>query len=258
MNIYKFTVHICGCGYNTGNASNAKRHKTVSCGHEITKKEMRFVSEEDHLAAFSNAPPPVGNVSTYIANNTHNGDIDNSTHIDNSVTNVDNSTNVTLVLPERTTQEDFRVYLETLDHLGFRTPEQVATMPGKMLMFTRGAKKLPGALVERNKKIVEKLPDGSERVMAKKKAIQTYTHEAVDALCSQSPAVGVTDFLDTERGLRKTKMSIRDAAKLRVSNPVAYHGKVPEDVKFRHQKIESHTEKYLDEITTENKLNGFL
>ena len=250
MDIYNFTVHVCGCGYRTGDHGNANKHKKTSCGHDMKTEKIDFVTMKDHMAALGNTPQ-VGNVSTYIASN-HNGDV-NTHNGDNNIT-----TNVTLVLPERTTQEDFRVYLETLDHLGFRTPEQVATMPGKMLMFTRGAKQLPGALVERNKKIVEKLPDGSERVMAKKKAIQTYTHEAVDALCSRSPAVGVTDFLDVERGLNKTKMSIRDASKLRVTNPVAYHGKVPDDVKFRQQKIESHTEKCLDEITTENKTNGFL
>ncbi len=253
MDIYKLSVHVCGCGYRTGDYGNANRHRKGACGHEMIKKEMRFISEEDHLAALGNTTPIVGNASTYIANNTNNHTGDNNTHNGDNIT-----TNITLVLPERTTQEDFRVYLETLDHLGFRTPEQIATMPGKMLMFTRGAKELPGAIVERNKKIVEKLPDGSERVMAKKKAVQTYTHEAVDALCSQPPAIGVSDFLDVERGSKKTKMSIRDASKLRVSNPVAYHGKVPEDVKFRHQKIESHTEKCLDEITAENKTNGFL
>ena len=250
LEVFKLTLYVCGCGYKTGDHSNARKHKKTTCGHEMENNVKEFVLKESvsSLIETGNASP-VGNVSTYI---THNGD--NNTHNgDNNIT-----TNVTLVLPERTTQEDFRVYLETLDHLGFRTPEQVATMPGKMLMFTRGAKELPGALVERNKKIVEKLPDGSERVMAKKKAIQTYTNEAVDALCSQPPATGVTDFLNVERGLRKTKMSIRDAAKLRVSNPVAYHGKVPDDVKFRHQKIESHTEKCLDEITAENKTNGFL
>ena len=253
MDVYKLTVHQCGCGYRTGDHGNANKHKKVSCGHEMIKKDMRLVSEEDYLAAIGNTSP-VGNATTHI--NTHNGDINGDINTHNGDNNI--TTNVTLVLPERTTKEDFREYLETLGQLGFRTPEQVATMPGKMLMFTRGAKKLPGAIVERNKKIVEKLPDGSERVMAKKKAIQTYTHEAVDALCSRSPAVGVTDFLDVERGLNKTKMSIRDASKLRVTNPVAYHGKVPDDVKFRQQKIESHTEKCLDEITTENKNNGFL
>ena len=218
----------------------------------MIKKEMRFVSEEDHFAALGNAPP-MGNVSTYIANNTNTHNGDNNTHNGDNIT-----TNITLVLPERTTKEDFLEYLDTLGQLGFRTPEQIVTMPGKMLMFTRDAKKLPGALIERNKKIVERLPDGSERVMAKKKAIQTYTHEAVDALCLRPPAIGVEDFLGTERGFKRTKMSLQDAAKLRVTNPVAYHRGVPDDVKFRHQKIENHTEKYLDEITLENKTNGFL
>jgi len=251
IEVFKITLYVCGCGYKTTQWGNSSKHKKTSCGHEMEHNVKEFVLKESVSSLIETCnTSPVGNVSTYIASN-HNGDV--NTHNGDNIT-----TNVTLVLPERTTKEDFRVYLETLDHLGFRTPEQVATMPGKMLMFTRGAKQLPGAIVERNKKIVEKLPDGSERVMAKKKAIQTYTHEAVDALCSRSPAVGVTDFLDVERGLNKTKMSIRDASKLRVTNPVAYHGKVPEDVKFRQQKIESHTEKALDKITNENKTNGFL
>ena len=46
MDIYKLTVHQCGCGYRTGDASNANKHKKVACGHEMIKKEMRFVSEE--------------------------------------------------------------------------------------------------------------------------------------------------------------------------------------------------------------------
>ena len=242
---FKMTLYACGCGYKTTHCGNASKHKKVSCGHVMTSEITEFVTKKDHLASHG----------TQITTNN-----DNSTHNDNSTVNItDNSiTNLTLVLPERTTKEDFVEYLESLGHLGFRTPEQIATMPGKMLMFTRDAKKLPGALVERNKKIVEKLPDGSERIMAKKKAIQTYTHEAIDALCSRPPADGVSDFLDVERGLNKTKMSMRDASKLRVSNPVAYHGKAPDDVKFRQQKIESHTEKELDKITTENKLNGFM
>ena len=248
---FKFTVYMCGCGYKTTDTSNANKHKKVSCGYEVKSEKIDFVMKKDH---------------DIVVGKTH-GDtvqrdkiIDNSTHTDNSTINItDNSvTNVTLVLPERTTKEDFVDYLQSLGQLGFRTPEQVATMPGKMLMFTRDAKKLPGAIIERDKKIIEKLPDGTERVMGKKKAIQTYTHEAVDALCLQPPAVGVTDFLETERGNRRTKMSLQDAAKLRVKDPKNYHNSVPEDVKFRHQKIESHTEKALDKITTENKTNGFL
>ena len=258
MNIetYKLTLHSCDCGYKTLSSVQACKHsKTNKCmNYTMTKKEMRFVSEEDHLASHGKTPP-VENIPTISDKSIHGNNNIVDSVVDQSV-NI--TTNVTLVLPERTTKEDFVEYLESLEHLGFRTPEQVATMPGKMLMFTRDAKKLPGALVERNKKIIEKLPDGTERIMAKKKAIQTYTHEAVDALCLRPPAIGVDDFLGTERGSKRTKISLQDAAKLRVSNPREYHCGVPEDVKFRHQKIESHTEKYLDKITTENKTNGFL
>ena len=248
IEIFKATCYVCGCGYKTLNQGNSARHKKVNCGHQVSVSSERFVLERDHIASLNKSEHNIvtGNNSTVNIGNDH------STHVDNSITNV------TLVLPERTTKEDFVDYLQSLGQLGFRTPEQVATMPGKMLMFTRDAKKLPGALIERDKKIIEKLPDGTERVMGKKKAIQTYTHEAVDALCWQPPAIGVSDFLETERGNRRTKMSLQDAAKLRVKDPKNYHNSVPEDVKFRHQKIESHTEQALDKITTENKTNGFL
>ena len=245
---FKFSVYICGCGYKTGHSGNAARHKKSQCGHEIKTEMTEFVMKKDYLASHG----------TQITTNNDNR-VDNShNHIGDNIDNSTNITNVTLVLPERTTKEDFLEYLRELDHLGYRAPEQIATMPGKMLMFTRDAKKVPGALIERNKKIIEKLPDGTERIMGKKKAIQTYTHEAVDALCLQPPANGVVDFLETERGSKRTKISLQDAAKLRVTNPREYHQGVPEDVKFRHQKIESHTEKALDKITTENKTNGFL
>ena len=245
---YKFQVYTCGCGYISTHAGNANRHKKAACGHEMTNDVTEFVMKKDYLASRG---------SQVTTNNDNR--VDNShNHIGDNIDNSTNITNVTLVLPERTTKEDFLEYLRELDHLGYRAPEHIATMPGKMLMFTRDAKKLPGALVERDRKIIEKLPDGTERIMGKKKAIQTYTHEAVDALCLRPPANGVCDFLETERGSKRTKISLQDAAKLRVTNPREYHQGVPEDVKFRHQKIESHTEKYLDKITTENKLNGFL
>jgi hypothetical protein len=245
---YKIRLHVCGCGYKTTDLGNASKHKKVACGHDMTSDITEFVLKKDHIASHVNQSPTINNTNTH-GDNINGDKIDNSTNITN---------NVTLVLPERTTKEDFLEYLRELDHLGYRAPEQIATMPGKMLMFTRDAKKLPGALVERDRKIIEKLPDGTERIMGKKKAIQTYTHEAVDALCLRPPANGVCDFLETERGSKRTKISLQDAAKLRVTNPREYHQGVPEDVKFRHQKIESHTEKYLDKITTENKLNGFL
>lgn len=245
---YKIRLHVCGCGYKTTDIGNASKHKKVVCGHDMTSDITEFVLKKDHIASHVNQIPTINNTNTH-GDNINGDKIDNSTNITN---------NVTLVLPERTTKEDFLEYLRELDHLGYRAPEQVATMPAKMLMFTRDAKKLPGSLIERDKKIIEKLPDGTERIMGKKKAIQTYTHEAVDALCLQPPAHGVIDFLETERGSKRTKMSLQDAAKLRVTNPRGYHQSVPDDVKFRHQKIESHTEKALDKITTENKTYGFL
>lgn len=257
MNIetFKFMVYTCGCGYKTVDNSNSNKHKKISCGHEMITEKIEFVMKKDYdIAVSKKEDKPIS-----VADSEH-VNIDNSTHNDNSTVNItDNSiTNLTLVLPERTTKEDFVEYLESLGHLGFRTPEQIATMPGKMLLFTRDAKKLPGALIERDKKIIEKLPDGTERVMGKKKAIQTYTHEAVDALCLRPPATGVSDFLEVERGNKRTKMSLQDAVKLRVKDPKNYHNSVPEDVKHRHQRIESHTEKALDQITTENKTNGYL
>ena len=246
------TLYSCECGYTTLSNKYACQHSKTKkcCGRAMKKEEMRFVKEEDYNIS----------IGAQITTNNDNR-VDNSVnhnHVGDNIDNSTNITNVTLVLPERTTKEDFLEYLRELDHLGYRAPEQLATMPGKMLMFTRDAKKVPGALIERGKKIIEKLPDGTERIMGKKKAIQTYTHEAVDALCLQPPANGVVDFLETERGSKRTKISLQDAAKLRVTNPREYHQGVPEDVKFRHQKIESHTEKALDKITTENKTNGFL
>jgi hypothetical protein len=246
-------MYVCGCKYNTADSGNASKHKKSACGYEMSSDIQEFVLKKDHLATLVNVQP-MGNVSTPV--HTINGDNNIANSVVDQSVNITN--NITMVLPERTTKEDFVEYLREMDHLGFRTPEQVATMPGKMLMFTRDAKKLPGALVERDRKIIEKLPDGSERVMGKKKAIQTYTHEAVDALCLIPPAVGVSDFLETDRGSKRTKMSLQDAAKLRITNPRGYHQTVPDDVKVRHQKIESHTENFLDKITTENKTNGFL
>jgi len=240
------TLYSCECGYKTLSAAGSQAHsKTKKCSnYTMVKKEMRFVSEEDHLASLGQASPVTNN----------------STNTDNSTTNIhngDNITNVTLVLPERTTKEDFEHYAQSLDRLGYKTSTEILPLPGQMLMFTRDAKKVPGALIERNNKIVEKLPDGSERVMGKKKAIQTYTHEAIDALWQKAPVNSVTKFLDTERGVNKKQTTLREAAKLRVTNPPAYHGSTPDDVKFCQGKMENHTERAIDKITTDNKLNGF-
>lgn len=46
VEIFKFTVFSCGCGYKTGDSGNANRHKKGSCVHDMTKKHMSFVNEE--------------------------------------------------------------------------------------------------------------------------------------------------------------------------------------------------------------------
>jgi len=245
VKIFTGTLYSCPCGYETLSAAGSLAHsKTKKCiQHTMVKIMMEFVTKSEYDIKGSDA-------SAVSIEGDHNIAINGD--------NNDNSVNINFVLPERTTKEDFMEYLLAMDHLGFRTPEQVAAMPGKLLMFTRGAKELPGAIIERNKKIIEKLPDGTERIMGKKKAVRTYTHEAVDALCLRPPTNSASDFLEMDRGMKRTKMSIQDAVKLRATDSVAFHHEVPTNVKTIQQRIESHTEKALDKITLENKTNGFL
>lgn len=202
-----------------------------------------MILERDHIEALAKA---TANHSISVHDSEHIN-IDKSTH----------NTNIQLVLPPKTTKEDFVAYLCALNGAGFRSPPQIMKMPGNLLTLTRDPKKYPGALIERNNKIVEKLPDGGERVMGKKKAVQTYTSEAIDALQSH-PSSSVREFLEQDMGVKRTKVSLLDASKMRVDDPYAYHTSVPNNVKHLHQKMETNTKECLDKITTENKDIGFL
>ena len=97
-------MYMCGCKYNTSDPGNANKHKKVSCGHEMKIEMTEFVMKKDYDIA-------VGKTHTVGDTVQRDKIIDNSTHNDNSTVNItDNSiTNVTLVLPERTTKEDFVV-----------------------------------------------------------------------------------------------------------------------------------------------------
>lgn len=243
MEKFSVSLYTCSCGYKTTVSGNASRHKKVGTDHEMKVSSVSMILESDHIEALAKAT-----ASTY------NGE---TVNVDNSVNN-NNITNIQLVLPPKTTKEDFVDYLCALNGAGFRSPEQIMKMPGNLLTLTRDPKKYPGALVERNNKIVEKLPDGGERVMGKKKAVQTYTNEAIDALYLRHPSSSVSEFLEQDRGVKRAKMSIVDASKMRVENPHGYHNRVPEDVKHIHQKMETNTKECLDKITTENKDIGFL
>jgi hypothetical protein len=243
METFSVRLHTCSCGYKTTDSGNASRHKKLGTDHEMQVSSVPMILEKDHLEALAKA-----NATSY------NGDTVN-VHNDNST---NNTTNIQLVLPPKTTKEDFVDYLCALNGAGFRSPGQIMNMPGNLLTLTRDPKKYPGALVERNNKIVEKLPDGGERVMGKKKAVQTYTNEAIDALYHSHPSNSVQEYLEQDRGVKRAKMSIVDASKMRVDNPYAYHNSVPQDVKHIHQKMETNTKECLDKITTENKDNGFI
>lgn len=244
METFSVRLHMCGCGYKTTDSGNANRHKKLGTGHEMNVSSVSVVLERDYLEALAKAT------------NNHSISVHDSEHI-----NIDKSThttNIQLVLPPKTTKEDFVDYLCALNGAGFRSPAQITKMPGNLLTLTRDPKKYPGALVERNNKIVEKLPDGGERVMGKKKAVQTYTSEAIDALYHHHSSTSVQEFLEEDRGVKRAKMSLLDASKMRVDNPYAYHTSVPNNVKHIHQKMETTTKECLDKITTENKDIGFL
>ncbi|AGE58196.1 protein of unknown function (DUF1390) [Paramecium bursaria Chlorella virus NW665.2] len=243
MKTFSVSLYACDCGYETTNAGNASKHKKLGTDHKMKVSSVSMILEKDHINALAKAT-----ASTTVSQGGEHNYLDNSTH----------TTNIQLVLPPKTTKEDFVDYLCALNGAGFRSPEQIMKMPGNLLTLTRDPKKYPGALVERNNKIVEKLPDGGERVMGKKKAVQTYTNEAIDALYLRHPSSSVSEFLEQDRGVKRAKMSIVDASKMRVENPHGYHNRVPEDVKHIHQKMETNTKECLDKITTENKDIGFL
>lgn len=243
METFSVRLYTCSCGYKTTDSGNASKHKKLGTDHQMNSSSVSVVLEKDYLEALAKAT-----ASTY------NGE---TVNVDNSVNN-NNITNIQLVLPPKTTKEDFVDYLCALNGAGFRSPEQIMKMPGNLLTLTRDPKKYPGALVERNNKIVEKLPDGGERVMGKKKAVQTYTSEAIDALYLRHPSSSVPEFLEQDRGTKRTTMSLVDASKMRLDNPYAYHTSVPNNVKHIHHKMETNTKECLDKITTENKDIGFL
>lgn len=43
---FKFQVYICGCGYKTGHAGNASKHRKVLCGHTMTHALKEFVVKD--------------------------------------------------------------------------------------------------------------------------------------------------------------------------------------------------------------------
>jgi hypothetical protein len=46
MEIFKFHIYACGCGFKSTHPGNASRHKKLSCGHEMKDEIKEFVSKE--------------------------------------------------------------------------------------------------------------------------------------------------------------------------------------------------------------------
>jgi hypothetical protein len=248
MKIYKTTLYSCDCGYETTNCGNASKHKKQSCGHKMCSETINFVKETDHIMA-------MGNVNTAVdaKNVITNSTAENISLNDNTTNNI----TIQFVLPEKTLKEDMIEYLEAVKLTFTPSAVNMAKFPADLLLRTRGADKLPGAITERGTKIHEKLPDGNERIMGRKKAIRTYTHEAVEALCKRPPTPQTGEFYSDERGLTKNQVSLQDAIEASAKDSVTFHHKIPNDVKKIVRIVEGHTENALDQVVNENRLQGF-
>lgn len=115
------TLYSCPCGYKTLSKDYASKHsKTKKCMHHImVKKEMRFVSEEDHLAT-------VNGISIAGDHNT----------IDQSTTNI----NITLTVPDKSVVQsvyDAVKNPECVAEIRAANPQEI---PAILFKYTRGAK----------------------------------------------------------------------------------------------------------------------
>jgi hypothetical protein len=250
VKVYDIKIFECPCGYHTFDQANAQKHsKTAKCKDKtMTSNVEKFVKVTDHIAAGGNVNTDV-DAKNVITNPT----AENISINDNTTNNI----TIQFVLPEKTLKEDMIEYLEAVKLTFTPSAVNMAKFPADLLLRTRGADKLPGAITERGTKIHEKLPDGNERIMGRKKAIRTYTHEAVEALCKRPPTPQTGEFYADERGLTKTKVSLQDAIEASAKDSVTFHHRVPNDVKKIVRIVEGHTETALDQVVADNKLQGF-
>ena len=95
VEIFRIPYYTCGCGYKTSDRGNAAKHKKTMCGRDMLSETKNFVLEADHLKMVAESKSTSASGENNIIIGDHNSNI--------SIAN----TNVTLVLPERTTREDF-------------------------------------------------------------------------------------------------------------------------------------------------------
>ena len=126
MKIYKFKIHVCGCGYETNHGGNATKHKKISCGHTMTSESRNFVWEEDIKKMNTN-----GNVSSITT-----GDVEVLNNIGTQI----NTINITLQVPDKTVVAsiyDAVKNQDCVDELRGADPQQI---PAILFKYTRGTK----------------------------------------------------------------------------------------------------------------------
>jgi len=123
-------LYSCDCGYETLSSHGACKHsKTKKCMHNVmNKKEMRFVSEEEHLATV-NTTNNIINGNTGVVKNVVN---------DHSITNNTNNINITLAIPDKSAVEAVYAIFnkpEFISEIRGADPQQI---PAILFRYTRG------------------------------------------------------------------------------------------------------------------------
>ncbi|ABT15266.1 hypothetical protein NY2A_B867L [Paramecium bursaria Chlorella virus NY2A] len=62
MKTYDIKLHVCGCGYETIDKSNANKHKKTSCTHEMKTETKIFLLQEEVTKLYGNVQPMTNNI----------------------------------------------------------------------------------------------------------------------------------------------------------------------------------------------------
>ncbi|ABT14921.1 hypothetical protein NY2A_B522L [Paramecium bursaria Chlorella virus NY2A] len=243
--ITNMKLYVCDkCDYKTQDKGHSSSHsKSKKCNGCTMKVTIIPVLPVDYvmelLAKSSNDHGILNTIGT------NHGNV--SSIVDNSVT-----TNI--YIPQNSLKDDMLEFLKTVVFDGIPSTSQIISMPSRVLYNTRNPEMHPGVITERGDKIVEKLPGGGERVMGRKKAIKTYTHEAIDALCQKPPTQHVREYFERERKIGKKEYTLKEAVTANAKNSVEYHHKIPSELKNIVMRLEDRMESEMNNITKENRV----
>jgi len=115
---YRTTFYKCGCGFKTIHPGNASRHKKVECGHDMQTESKEFILKDHYLET-------IGTHSRSVINSTIHG-------------NMDNSINITLVVPDKSVVSAVYDAVKNPDcvrELKYADPQEI---PAILFKYTRG------------------------------------------------------------------------------------------------------------------------